>query len=60
MLCMLSLDNNEINEFEVDKPSHALPRYGLWSSDLRPAGTRYIPHACILKSLKRAKPHPLY
>lgn len=60
ILCMPSLDNNKSDKFEVDKLPNALLRYGLRSLSLRPAGRRYIPHMQTLKSIKQAKPHPLY
>lgn len=58
MSCMPSLDKDECEEFELDKPPSALLRYELRSASSTPAG--YIPHARTLKIIKRTKLHPLY
>lgn len=60
MLCMPSPDKDTSGEIEVDKPPSALPRYALRSASSRSAGTGYIPHTRTQKTIKRAKPHPLY
>lgn len=58
MLCMPSLDKDEFEEFELDKPSSSLPCYELRSASSTLAG--YIPHARTLKTIRRTKTHPLY
>lgn len=53
MLCMPSLDKDEFEEFELDKPSSSLPCYELRSASSTLAG--YIPHARTLKTIRRTK-----
>lgn len=58
MLCMPSLDKDEYEEFGLDKPPSAWPRYELRFASSTPAG--YIPHAHTLKIIKRTKLLPMY
>lgn len=57
---MLFFNKNENNKFEINKHPSILSYYKFWSSNLKPAGIRYILYMHMLKSLKWAKIYLLY